>query len=197
MRHLFFFLVISFFTLESANAQIDEWHSTISRNNPDKYYVVSKKGDSLTIYQNKVKNDYLESKFAFKIRKGEGRMKDESGTREKHKNYLLNKSNDTLLTIRRKSSKIEFADASFLIREETPDGWIFTDEDNQMVYEIELLWNKSKWSYSIKSYDSSKNIDALNQFVSLSLTDLARYKSAPDGNDTSDDVWFILWLAAI
>jgi IS4 transposase len=111
---------------------------------------------------------------------------------------LLNTSNDTLLTIRRKSTKIEFADASYLIREETEDGWEFIDEDNQVIYEIELLWNESKWSYTIKSYDNTKNIDTLNQFVSLSLADLARYKSAPESSDSSmETFWFIMWLAEI
>jgi ABC-type uncharacterized transport system YnjBCD substrate-binding protein len=81
MRQIFFFLAIFLLIFESANAQINEWYSTISRDNPDEYFVVNKEGDSLTINLTNVKNDPSENKYAFKIRQGEGRKKDQEGTR--------------------------------------------------------------------------------------------------------------------
>ena len=196
MRQLFFFLAISILSFETTNAQIKELYATISKDNPDQYYIVDQEGDSTLITKFGKKKRPSIADYKFQVLPGKGRVKDEMGTREKHKMYLVNKLGDTLLTVRKKSDKIEFADGTYLTKVQTEDGWNFVDADNNLVYELVLLWNHSQWKYNIKFYEDHQNIDNLNNYVSVALSDMARHKSYDPSEDESD-FWFTMWIASL
>lgn len=129
---------------------------------------------------------------------GKGNLKDNKGTRAKHKNYLISSFGDTLITFLPKTDELLIGDSKISIAKNS-QGWHYIDNNNKKLFSVELSWNNEKWIYNLTSTDVSKTTKALHKAALISLVDNAKKLSAE--NDNSNDLltnpWFILYLSSL
>lgn len=194
--HLFsLFLTLSFSA--TLFAQSTEYFSSISRENPQNYQVLNSNQDSIIIQHKKEEISLIQGQNNYFLIDGEGREKDAYKVRERNKKYLISSQNDTLLVVRN-SSQIEVLDKLQIKTEKTTQGWNYLDSENNLICELEFLWNKSQWRFSLKNHQQGDEVEALNKFIMLSLSNLARKEMASEKSKNDDsDFWFIMWAASI
>lgn len=163
--------------------------------NKDDFSVVDHHGDSTLVSKVKWNKYNIENQGVFEIANGKGLKKDTDGIREWNKKYLVKNEMDTLLTLHKHEDRLIMNDEISLHIEETDDGWKFLNEQNEVVYELELLWNHKKYVFTIQEHESSPEMKHLNQFILTSLPHLAEKRSTSE--DEVFDILFIMWLTML
>ena len=180
-----------------AIAQLETISISIPRDNYINISIIDSNNDTIFLTKEKDKR-ILQMDMTYKIIAGKGRGKDYRGERERNKQYLVNSKGDTLLTLRKSQKTIEFKDSTCFFMERTQNGWKFSDSNDTIVCEIELLWNDSVWQYELNYYKSNQYIDDLKKVIMLNLVRWADYRSKCSCESSDDDdFWFIMWLVTI
>ena len=168
----------------------EEYSCVIPRENYSMYAILSANKDTAFLVSNDSTDMYSINKLStYQFVKGKGRLKDELYTKEKNKKYLISSLNDTLAIFRKYDKRIQIKD-NFYHKQKTKMGWEYVNEASVPIINLEILWNDSIWSYSIKIPKEEENVDLLRKMVFLSLPKLAKQRM-PD-NSSSDDDW-IIW----
>ncbi len=189
----FLFLSLHRFSL----AQNKTLTCLIPRNDYSTFYVVNAANqDSILLTtSNGLRGSIVLAGLHYEVIYGQGRKRDRFGEREKHKKYLIRSKQDTLLTIRNNNTLIQFGNSEFITRENSHDGWKYTNEEGKTLCKLNLLWNKTKWNYTIHYFEENEKTRVLNKLIMSSLVEMAYYKSDCDcEDDDDDDFWLTLCL---
>lgn len=191
---LILFLVTVSFT--QVFAQTKTYTATVYRHQTDSFYIVSARQDSMLVTRKVATEVGLDEGYRFVM--GEGRKKDASGIREKFKRYLINQEGDTLMTLLPGSREFRLYDGSYLKKKTTDEGWQFTNEHEDIVSEVNLLWNDNKWMFTITNALEGKKSHILGHYIFSYMVGWAIHRSDTDdySDDGDGDFWWLLWLTS-
>ena len=122
----------------------------------------------------------INNESGIKIINGTGHKKDNLGVRERNKKYLIDKSLDTIASYRHEYALIQI-NGNLYKEVETPMGWDYLNEKDEIVLKVDLTWNTVIWDYIITVNDPLKDPDLLSKAVAFRLVPLAQSKM-PNNN---------------
>mgnify|MGYP000091334522 CR=1 FL=1 len=179
-------------------SQIQEYSAVIPmEENPD-YYVVSRTMDSTFItYSWK---GITVNNLTYSVQKGKGKKKDFRGIRERQKRYLITPEKDTAYFIEKNVPEIYVNDSLTIEKVATDFGWQFVNHKNEVICEVDLLWNNVQWNYYMRYYRGGVEAKAVKEYLSMNMVPMAKGRSNfQTATDEAGDffldmlMWFVIF----
>lgn len=163
-----------------------EDYSITEINTPNEKFTLIETGNTLATQGDK-----------YEFSRGKGGDRDESGIRERQKNYLLNSNQDTIAIFLHKEEQIKIQNTVLNIEKTEDGGWEYISPEGELYCSLVLFWNKSTWKYTLNLEKKNSVTEVLQKVILLSLVNMAIEESKCDSNDSNSALWFSLYALSL